>query len=353
MFEDLVQHGSSWVDDSGPNSDIVISSRIRLARNIEGLPFPHIMKDSSYSKLIESVKNAIAKTEVLKDAEIISLNDISELDRLVLMERHIISFDQAVGNRKKAVVFSKDEHVSIMINEEDHLRMQVIQPGIKLLPCWDIIDKIDTEMGKELVYAFSVEIGYLTACPTNVGTGLRSSTMVHLPGLVLSKDISKVLHKISQLGLVVRGLYGESVEIRTSFFQISNQVSLGYTEREIINRVEKITKQVIEYEKNARELLFKNSRAKMEDNIWRAYGILKNARAISFEETVGLLSSVRLGIESKVVKLNAKVINDLLVITQPGHIQKLFGKTMDEEERDVKRAELIRNKLKEGEKDVS
>ncbi|MFH1824103.1 MAG: protein arginine kinase [Candidatus Firestonebacteria bacterium] len=353
MFEDLVQHGSYWLDNLGPNSDIVISSRIRLARNVEGLPFPQLMKDSDYVKLAESVKRAISKTTMLKDAKIINLNDVSELDRLILMERHTISFDQVVNNRKKGVVFNKDEQVSIMINEEDHLRMQIIQPGMRLLSCWNLIDKLDSEMEEDIIYTFSVDIGYLTACPTNVGTGLRSSTMVHLPGLTLSKDIGKVLHKISQLGLVVRGLYGEGIEIKTSFFQISNQVSLGYTEKEIISSIEKITKQVVEYEKKARESLFKNSRAKIEDSIWRSYGILKNVRSINFEEIVRLLSSLRLGVESNIVNINIKTINELLIITQPGHIQKLFGKNMSEEERDEKRAELVRNKLKEGEKDVS
>lgn len=355
MFEELVKHSSKWLVSLGPDSDIVISSRVRLARNVDGIPFPQLIKESQYEKLIGDLKRTMEKSKVLKRFHHISLNDISELDRLILMERHLISYDQVVIDRKKSVMFNSDEEISMMINEEDHLRMQVIQTGIQLENCWKTIDKLDTEIEKELVYAFSVDIGYLTACPTNIGTGLRASTMVHLPGLVLNKEISKVLHRISQLGLVVRGFYGEGIDIKTSFFQISNQVSLGQTEEEIINNIEKITKQIVKYEHKARETLLKNSKAKIEDSIWRAYGILKNVRSVSFEEALSLLSNLRLGIESgNINNMDIKVINELLIITQPGHIQKLFGRNMPVEERDVKRAELIRTKLKEGEsKDVT
>ena len=256
-----------------------------------------------------------------------------------------MSYDHVINERKRAVIFSQDEQAAVMINEEDHLRMQVILPGIQLTDCYKVLDKLDSALEKKLTYAFDIDSGYLTACPTNTGTGLRASVMVHLPGLLLSKEIQKVLNSISQLGLVARGFYGEGLDIKTPFFQISNQVSLGHAEQEIINEVNKVAEKLIDYEKKARETLFKNQRAKVEDAIWRAYGVLKNVRSINFEEAITLLSSLRLGVESGLVKADIKSINNLLIISQPGHVQKLFSMELNEAERDEKRAELIRGKL--------
>ena len=346
MFEELIKKPGKWMSSVGPDSNIVISSRIRLARNIAGYCFPQLLKIAEYAKLLNSVKKAVERSKILKSPQFIDLNSVQELDRIVLMERHLISYDHVVNERKKSVIFSRDESLSIMVNEEDHLRIQGIMPGVQLSECWKKIDKLDTELEKELTYAFSTEAGYLTACPTNTGTGLRASMMLHLPALVINKDITKILQRIAQLGLVVRGFYGEGVEIKTAFFQISNQISLSKTEEEIIQNIERITRQVSENELKARETLFKSNRARIEDNIWRADGILKSARSISFEEAITLLSSLRLGAETGIIKMNIKTVNELLIITQPGHIQKLFNKPMNEEERDIRRAELIRNKLK-------
>jgi protein arginine kinase len=350
MFEELAKRGSKWLDNNGPESDIVISSRIRLARNIHGYCFPHIIRPEEYENLFLEIKKAVKESKILKTTVFVDINEAAKLDRIVLMERHIISYDHVISERNRSVFFSKDEQISLMVNEEDHIRMQVIQSGIQLKTCWQIINKLDDELEKNLIYSFSNTIGFLAACPTNTGTGLRASAMVHLPALVMNKDIGKVLQGVSQLGLVVRGFYGEGVDINTAFYQISNQISLGQTEEEIVGNIEGITKQIAGYEQKARNTLFKNSKVKMEDNIWRAYGVLKNVRAITFEEAISLLSALRLGVETGIIDINIKVINELLIITQPGHIQKLFGRDMPEEERDTRRAELVRSKLKEGEK---
>ncbi len=345
MFEELAKSTSKWLSDSGPSSEIVISSRVRLARNVNGFPFPHNLNEKDAEELVGLVVNAVNKNRAFKGSKAIDLLALPELDRIVLLERHIISYDHVINDRKRAVIFSKDEQTAIMINEEDHLRLQMILSGIQLEEAYKALDKLDTELEKNITYAFDIDMGYLTACPTNTGTGIRASVMVHLPGLVISKEITKVLNNISQLGLVTRGFYGEGLDIKTPFFQISNQVSLGHTEKEIIDEVHKVTLQLVDYEKKARESLFKNSRARVEDNIWRSYGILKNVRSINFEEAVTLLSSLRLGVESGLIKADPKKVNELLIISQPGHIQKLFAMEMNEAERDEKRAELIRKRL--------
>ncbi len=347
MFEELINKSGKWINSKGPDSDVVISSRVRLARNIGGFVFPQLLRDQDYEKIFAQVKKAAAKSKALKNAHIVSINQLDDIDRYLLVERHLISYDHAAADRKRAVIFSKDESISVMVNEEDHLRMQVILPGIQLQECWRKLDTLDTELERELAFAFSPEAGYLTACPTNTGTGLRASMMVHLPALVISKDINKILQRMNQLGLVVRGFYGEGIEIRTAFFQISNQISLSQTESEIIVNIERITRQIMENEHKARASLFKTNKAKIEDNIWRAYGLLKSARTISFEEAITLLSSLRLGAETGIIKVKLKTINELLISAQPGHIQRISGKPMPEEARDIKRAELIRNKLRD------
>ena len=345
MFEELVKSPSKWLSEPGPSSEIVISSRVRLARNVNGFPFSHNLNEKDAEELVGMVSKAVEKSKLFKGVKAVDLLALPELDRIVLMERHIMSYDHVINDRKRAVVFSKDESLSVMINEEAPLRLQILLPGIQLTECYAKLDKLDTELEKKITYAYDIDVGYLSACPTNTGTGLRASVMVHLPGLVISKEITKVLNNIAQMGLVARGFYGEGIDIKTPFFQISNQVSLGHSEAEIINEVDNVTKKLIDYEKKARESLFRNERTATEDNIWRSYGILKNVRSIKFEEAITLLSSLRLGIESGIVKADIRAVNELLIITQPGHIQKLFTKDMNEHERDQKRAEIIRGKL--------
>jgi protein arginine kinase len=256
----------------------------------------------------------------------------------------------------KGVAIGHGEVVSVMVNEEDHLRLQVMQSGLNLRDAWSLIDSLDDELSEHLPFAYSSDWGYLTCCPTNTGTGMRASVMAHLPSLVITKQINKVLHTITKLGLTARGLYGEGTEASGNFFQISNQVALGRSEDEIIENIERILKEVIHQEQAARESLMTNSRTQLEDRIWRAFGILRHAKTMSSTEALDLLSAVRLGVDLGLMSvnggaapggngLNHTTVNELFLFSQPAHLQKLEGKTLSAKDRDTKRAQLIRVRL--------
>ncbi len=347
-LNDLLQQSSEWVKGTGPNSEIVMSSRIRLARNLNKYPFSHWAKKKQEEEVLSLAKESIEKSNYLKNHLLLRINEINEVDRQFLIERHLKSKEHAVNPNCKALVITPEEITSIMINEEDHLRMQVMQSGFNLRQAWTILDKIDNELAEKLDFAYSMELGYLTACPTNVGTGMRASLMLHLPCLVITKKIGQVLQAISKLSLTARGLYGEGTEASGNFFQISNQVTLGHAEDDIIDNIERIIKQVIDHEQNARDTLLNGPhRGILEDRIWRSYGTLKNARIITSSETLELLSSVRLGVDIGLIKnMDRKVVNELFIITQPAHLQKIEGKTLSATQRDIKRAALLREHLK-------
>ena len=321
QLNDLLNHTSEWLKGTGPHSDIVISSRIRLARNLQGRFFPHWANKQQAEEIMNIIKQAVERVDYLKK---IAFFKLSELD----------------------VVVEEEEIISIMINEEDHLRMQVMKSGFDLLESWEIMNRIDDCLSKELVYAFSSELGYLTACPTNTGTGMRGSVMLHLPALVMARSIEKVLAAISKLSFTTRGLYGEGTQAIGNFFQISNQVSLGHNEDEIISNINGLIRQVIEHEEQARSLLLKQQRPFLEDRVWRACGVLKNAVIISSQETTELLSMVRLGLDLDIIKdIDRRTINELFILIQPAHLQKLESKRLNTQERDEKRARIIRSKL--------
>lgn len=345
-LDDLLLHTSEWLKGVGPNADIVISSRVRLARNIEGRFFPHWANKAQSEETMGIISEAIKKVGHLKKTTFFKLSDMDNVDKQFLIERHLMSREQASKNDPKAVVIDDEEIVSIMINEEDHLRMQVMKSGLDLLEAWEIMNQIDDALSKELNYAFSSEWGYLTACPTNTGTGMRGSVMLHLPALVMAQNINKVLAAVAKLSFTTRGLYGEGTQASGNFFQLSNQVSLGHNEDEIISNINGLIRQVIEQEEQARNLLLKQQRAFLEDRIWRSYGVLKNAFIITSQETIELLSMVRLGHDLNIIKeLDRRTINELFILTQPAHLQKLEGKKINSQERDVKRANIIRSKL--------
>lgn len=349
-IDDLFNQTSEWLRGTGPNSDIVISSRARLARNLNKFPFSHWAKKRQLEEVFLRAKDAILACNYMKNGLFLELSKLSNVDKQFLIERHLISREHAIKSDYKAVVISEKEIISIMINEEDHLRIQVMQSGFNLMETWKLISKIDTELDKLLSYAFSVDWGYLTACPTNAGTGMRASVMLHLPSLVLTKQINKILQAITKLSLMARGLYGEGTEASGNFFQISNQVTLGHTEEDIIDNIERIIRQVIEHEQNARRVLLSQDREKIEDRVWRAFGTLKNAHIITSSETIDLLSILRLGIDIGILKeINRPLLNELFVLTQPAHLQKIEGKTLSPSQRDIKRAALIRSKLKSNE----
>ncbi len=345
IIDYLLHHQSRWLAP-GPRSDIVISSRIRLARNLANYPFPHRAQDKDLVEVREKIYSALEKLDRFRDRWFIDMESIAPVDRQFLVERHLISYEHTVDGLGKGLAITPDEGVSIMINEEDHLRMQVLVAGFDLEQAWDEINLIDEELSEHLEFAFSPELGYLTACPTNTGTAMRGSLMMHLPALVITKQINRVLQTISQLNFTARGLYGEGTQAFGNIFQISNQSCLGYSEGELLGNINRIARQIIGQEETAREKLIRTSRIMLEDRIWRAYGLLKNARIMNSAEALEYLSMVRLGIDLGLIKeVQLKLINDLFIIIQPAHLQKISGRRLSSRQRDIKRANILRNRL--------
>lgn len=344
--DDLLEHISEWLRGTGPNSDIVISSRIRLARNLQDYSFPHWATKKQSEEVLENIIKAKDSLEYLKNSTVFRMAELDGVDKQFLVERHLMSHEHAQKKNSHAVIIDEDEIVSVMVNEEDHLRIQVMQSGFNLPEAWNIINKLDDALSAKFDFAFLPEWGYLTACPTNTGTGMRGSVMLHLPALVMTRQINRVLAAIAKLSFTTRGLYGEGTQATGNFFQISNQVSLGRSEAEILSNITGLIKQIIEQENQAREVLLSHSRTVLEDRVNRSFGILKNAYIISSQETVELLSMLRLGSDLGMIKnVDRSSINHLFISTQPAHLQKLEKKKFSAQERDVKRAEIIRNKL--------
>lgn len=337
-----------WLEGRNSTDDIVISSRIRLARNLEDIKFPHMLNTQEGQGIIDKVKNAIldSNTVLSRDFNFYRLREMLQTDSKAFIEKHLISPALMEKPEISGFLLRKDEKVTIMINEEDHIRLQVILPGLNLEDALDLGNKIDDILEENLVYAFDEKLGYLTTCPTNVGTGLRASVMVHLPCLVLNGYINKVLQAVTQIGLTVRGLYGEGTSAMGNIFQISNQTTLGESEEEIIQKLKKVVLQIVQKERNAKENLVKNKKIEVEDKVYRSLGVLKNARIISSKEAMKLLSDVRMGMEMGILKDgDASIIDKLMIITQPANIAKYFGKDLAPQERDIKRAKLIRERL--------
>jgi len=342
---------SRWMDADGPESGIAISSRIRVARNLAGIPFPHLLKNSNAEDVIHAVRLAVEDKELVRQAGVLELSLLSELspvERQILVDKHLISPDLINSFERKAVVLRDDEVISIMINEEDHLRIQCLLPGLQLQDAWDLINQVDDGLEKTLDYAYSEQLGYLTACPTNVGTGLRASVMLHLPALGLVKQLKGMLNAIGKVGLTARGLFGEGTEALGDLFQISNQITLGQTEEEIINNLTAVVRQIIAQERASRMALYKERREFIEDRVYRAYGILKNAYILSYEEAMRLFSDLRLGVEMELISvIPAKLLNELMVRTRPAFLIKMAGQEMPAHQRDIFRAELIRKEFKD------
>ncbi|MCK4519252.1 MAG: protein arginine kinase [Candidatus Omnitrophica bacterium] len=346
-IDDLLKQTNEWLKETGPECEIVMSSRVRYARNLKGIPFSHWAGTKQRKKVLSIIEPVLLRSSYLKNSLFLKMDKVSSIDKQFLVERHLISRELASGNGSKAVNISEKEIFSLMINEEDHLRSQVMQSGFNLNEAFRLIEKLDLELEKSFDFAYDQRWGYLTACPTNVGTGMRASVMLHLPALVMTKRVRRILESITKLNLAVRGLYGEGSEAAGNFFQISNQVTLGRSERELIDGITRIIRQIINYEQKARDFLFEDSKKQLEDKIFRAYAILSNARIISSKETIDLLSLARLGINLNILpNINIKTINELFILIQPAHLQKIEGRLLDIEERDFKRAQLVRKKLK-------
>lgn len=345
-LEELLKSPCEWLRGTGPDNDIVMSSRIRLARNLNGYPFSTKLSKDEEKAIVEEFHDAAAASSLTKEAMFLHSEDLTDLDKQFLLERHLISMDHAT-KRSGAVCLTKNETISIMVLEEDHLRMQVLSSGFDLHKCWDTINKMDTQLEEKLSFAFHNTLGYLTACPTNVGTGLRASVMMHLPSLVLSKQIGKVMQALSKLNIAARGLYGEGTEASGNFFQFSNQVTLGQKEVDIIDSFERVIRQIIENEREARKTLTEKKQEKFYDQIWRALGVLKSARLINSKEATSLLSMVRLGVDAEIIQgLEREKLNELLISCQPAHLQKLTQRNLSSSERDKERAHLIRKTLR-------
>lgn len=339
---------SEWMKGTGPEPDIVIGSRVRLARNLNRVPFPTVATRDQLGFVVEQAQSALKKTDgALGNIDMIHLIEVPPLERQLLVEKHLISPDHIKQVMHKAVMLRDDEAVSIMINEEDHFRIQALFPGLAPLAAWELCSRVDSAFAQLLDFAFDDRIGYLTACPTNVGTGLRASIMMHLPALTMTDQIKRVIGAVTKFGLAVRGIYGEGTEVLGNIYQLSNQVTLGHTEEEIIRHLHNVTMQVIEQERNARNRILSSGRISLEDRVYRSYGILANARMMTSHEAMQRLSDVRLGIDLGIVKgLEPRILQELLVMIRPAHLQKLMGQELDAPARDEHRAALIRERLK-------
>ncbi len=350
-LDTISDFGLAWLEASGPNADIVLSTRVRLARNLQGHAFSPRIEDDERMRILASVQRAAEKGTILRDGVSVDVASLPRLSRRVLLERHLVSRElvgeTAPGPHAGAgLIMGPEEEAGLMVNEEDHLRLQSLLSGLRLRDAYRQVDALDEELGAELPMAFHHEFGYLTSCPTNVGTGLRASVLVHLPGLVLTKEIGKVLQGIGQVGLTFRGLYGEGSEVVGNFFQVSNQTTLGKPEEDLIDHLHKIVQQVIQYEMQARTVLMREAPAVMEDKIWRAYGLLRYARSLSFEEVMNLLSGVRLGVSMKLLSgLSVYTLNKIMIYTQAAHLEQAAGRTLTEQENDLHRAAYVRRTL--------
>ena len=346
MFEKMISHKPPWLVTPPTTKPIAISSRIRLARNMSDIPFPGRCTDKQREEVILRVKKAAKKTDLLQKAEVLMLDSLSNIDKQFLVERHLVSPEFAQQTSPSAVIISKDETCSLMINEEDHIRMQILRSELNLEEAWEMINKFDSELEKSLPYAFSSKYGYLTACPTNVGTGLRASTMLHLPALVHEHKIGSVMSAVGKIGIAVRGLYGESSDSKGNMFQISNQITLGQDEESIVNQLHQIILRIIDHENKLRETLIVNKPYQIKNDVGRAYGTLKYAEILTSEEATNLLSSLLIGADLQVFnEVDRATVNELLIDIQPAHLQKMKGQELSSEERDIYRAKIIRTRL--------
>jgi protein arginine kinase len=343
---------SEWMRGEGPESDIVISSRVRIARNLAGHPFPMLATTIQAEQVLADVKAIVhPMNEHRSESEKlawIEMEDLDDLQQQVLVEKHLISPNLLKDGRKSAVLLSENEAVSVMVNEEDHLRIQCLYPGLQVKEAWQQANEIDDLLEARLDYAFDEHRGYLTSCPTNVGTGIRASVMLHLPALVMTKQMSRILTAITQVGLAVRGIYGEGSEAVGNLFQISNQITLGQTEMEIIDNLLGVVVQIIEHERAAREMLVRDSKVRIQDKVQRSYGVLSHAAIMDSKEAAGRLSDVRLGIDMKLIAgVSAGILNELMVMTQPAFLQQYFQEKLSPDERDIRRAQMIRERMQQ------
>ena len=349
-FDELAKTSGEWLRGSGPESDIVISSRVRLARNLADFPFIARATDADrgeIERILRSRIESLQKSGKLTGNLIyLDVDDLEEVDRQFLVERQLISREHAESEGARAVAIDQGEQASVMINEEDHLRIQVMHSGLDLDGAWQQVNELDDLIEAHVTYAYNDRLGYLTACPTNVGTGVRVSVMLHLPALVITRQIEKVFRSLQKINLAVRGLYGEGSQATGDFYQISNQITLGKSEEDLTREVSDVVPVLIDYERQARDFLIRESQETLHDRISRAYGILRSAKTISSEETMHLLSSMRMGVNLGLIDgVEMPTVNKLFIHTQPAHLQKLAGMELDQSDRNIERASYLRQHL--------
>ena len=347
MLDDILNNKPLWlISRTGDEGSIAVSSRIRLARNLAETPFPHRCSDDQRREVIDRIVTAAGATSLMRTAAVYMLEELSTVDQQLLVERHLASPEFIKQGSPAALIISKDETCAIMINEEDHIRMQVLSPGMQLKEAWAIINQLDSELEEKLPFAYSTRYGYLTVCPTNVGTGMRASVMLHLPALVHEHKIGSVMSAVGKIGIAVRGMYGEHSAARGNFFQLSNQVTLGRSEQEIVHQLHQVVTSIIDHERRLREGFFRATPHKVRNAVGRAYGTLKYAEILKSDEATDLLSTLLMGIDlNAFTEVDRGTVSELLLDIQPAHLQKLCGKQLSTEERDVERATVIRARL--------
>jgi protein arginine kinase len=342
-IDSLIATPSELTDNASSKSAVVLMTRIRLARNLAGRPFPGWARPAQRDEVLQECRAAVAAAAPMKRGLNAATSDLSELEKQILVERHLISRELSGSAQGSGVVISRDQTFSVMVNEEDHLRIQVLRAGFQLRKAWAVINELDTSLEDSLDFAFSPTLGYLTACPTNLGTALRASAMMHLPALVIAGQMEKIVRAVNQLGMVVRGLFGEGSDASGSIFQISNQTTLGESEEDIIKRLGGVLQSIVEHELNARGKLLEADPGKVHDKIGRAYGILQNSHLLSSSEAMNLLSLIRLGVDLGAFPDSCRpVIDRLLIEAQPGHLQHAHKAPCEPGERDLIRASRLR-----------
>lgn len=345
-LDDMAVTAAPWLSATGDLGDHVISSRVRLARNLARIPYPSVANSTQLAEVTEQLSICEDLLTGSTAGSYLRARELDLTDRQLLVERHLTSPDFMRENTDLAVFVSGDELVSVTVNEEDHLRIQTLGSGLSLTRAWNSASEVDRGLDGKLTFDFDRDFGYLTACPTNVGTGLRASVLVHLPALVLTREIESYLGRLGKLGFVARGFYGEGTDVQGNLFQISNQTTLGQTEDEITSGLESITRQLVDQERQAEKTLLRDARTELEDRVWRAWAVITHARMLNSSEMMNLLSAVRLGTGLALLPdVPRSTLNELLILTQPAHLQKAGGGALSAEERDVRRAQVFRARL--------
>lgn len=335
-----------WLDGSGPDPEVAVSTRVRLARNLEDVPFTTRARPADQARVVETIRWALQEAGYLDRGRFVDDEQLTEGWSRFLLERHLVSPDFAASKLRRGLYVAGDEALSAMVNEEDHLRLQALVSGLNMPAAYELVARLDEQLESDLGYAYLLEYGYLTACPTNLGTGLRASVLMHLPGLVLTRGVDKVLRGAVKVGLLVRGLYGEGSETRGNFFQVSNQRTLGLSETEILETVTGMARQIIEHEHKAREYLLENLRVEIEDKVYRSLALLRSARVLNSSEAVNLLANVRFGVELGLInELKLAAVDRLLVLVRPENLQAVLNERLGTEVRDERRASFMREAL--------